>query len=75
MTPADLLQAALFASIAGPQWLFSGTSRRSRYWGFLVSLLCQPLWLYMGWTTHQWGVLAIAVVSIVLNVRGVINNR
>jgi hypothetical protein len=44
-------------------------------WGFVVALLSQPVWFYVGWTTGQWSLWSLALIFAVLHTRGILNNR
>lgn len=67
-----MIQALIFLLSITGFFLLSG--KRKPYWGFVVSLCAQPFWFYSAWTSHAWGVGALAVFYTALNIRGIRNN-
>jgi len=65
----------MFGSTLAFTALLSSSARRSRMWGFVVALLSQPVWFYVGWTTGQWSLWSLALIFAVLHTRGILNNR
>ncbi|MBR8137216.1 hypothetical protein [Burkholderia cenocepacia] len=67
---AALINLWMIASAAGAVYLLNGTPRQQR-WGAVVGLVGQPAWLYLTWSTLEWGMFVVSVFFTGCYVRGV----
>ena len=68
----DLLQIAIAITSLAAITMVSSTGPLHR-WGFVVSLVFQPLWIIANWRAKQWGMFALAVFYLGVWTQGILN--
>lgn len=56
-------------------FMVGSKSTRVRFWGFVLAVLHQPLWIFAAWEAGQWGQCLLAIWYTVSYARGVWNSR
>ena len=46
-----------------------------RRYGFILCLLGDLVWIYVGWKAHLYGLIGIAIIALVFNVRNYLKWR
>ena len=52
-------------------WLSQDPRKSAQKWAPICGLLVQPIWIYVGYTTAQWGVLFVSFAYMVVWARGI----
>ena len=60
---------------SGASALLLSRNDGSRRWGFLASIVGQPLWLYTSITHKQWGIALLALYFAACGFRGLWTHR
>ena len=68
----NLIQALIMVLSGASIWAFAGKRHRM---GFICGLCGQPFWIYVTWTTGQWGMFVVSLWFTVNHVRGLWNHR
>lgn len=70
----DWIQSyALITSITAAP-LIASPRRSRRKLGFFIGAICQPAWIYLGWETGLWSLIALDGVYLTVYIIGIVNH-
>jgi hypothetical protein len=74
-TIVNISQWLAMAVTLWASWLVSSKSKHCRNWGFWLFTLGNFLWVFWGWHTQAYALIALQFGLFFLNIRGVRNNE
>ena len=75
MDVLNLLQWPAMAVTLIASWLVASSNEPQRAWGFWLFFLSNALWIFWGWHTAAWALVALQIGLIAINVRGANKNE
>lgn len=60
---------------AAGAYFISSSDRKIKFYGFLIGVLSEPIWMYVTLATGNWGIFLLSLWYLICNIRGVYNHR
>ena len=74
MSPLDLVQWPAMVVTLVAAWLVASKRRRRRFWGFVVFMMSNVLWIVWGLHTSSYALIVLQVGLFFMNIRGARDN-
>ncbi len=75
MTAIEFANVIILIAGVVTAWCVSHKDRIYKKWGFAVGVSSEPFWLYTTAATGNWGIFALTLFYLAMNIRGFINHK